>query len=99
MAGFTVVVPSRNPLVKERVMSVNGLVLNGEGRRALRINVAKAPTLVKCLEQQIYDDNGQPDKDSDVDHAPDALGYFVYARWPIVKPTVARSVHLHHMHR
>lgn len=98
-AGFAVVVPSRNPLVKERVMSVNGLILNGEGRRTLRINLAKAPTLVKCLEQQIYDANGQPDKSSDVDHAPDALGYFLYARWPIVKPTAVRSVPVHHMAR
>lgn len=85
-AGFAVHVPTRNPFVKERVMAVNGLICNALGVRTLLINPQLAPTVTECLEQQIYDTNGEPDKKDGKDHAPDALGYFVHYRWPIVKP-------------
>jgi hypothetical protein len=58
-----------------------------------------SPTVTECLEQQIYDDNGEPDKKAGKDHAPDALGYFLHFKWPIVKPTATHSVHLPHMSR
>lgn len=85
-AGFAVHVPTRNPFVKERVMAVNGLICNALGVRTLLINPQLAPTVTECLEQQIYDTNGEPDKKDGKDHAPDALGYFVHYRWPIVRP-------------
>lgn len=93
-AGFTVHVPSKNPFVKERVMSVNGLICNGMGERVLLVNTRLAPTVTECLEQQVYDDNGEPDKKSGKDHAPDALGYFSHFLWPIVKPTSTHRVHV-----
>lgn len=85
-AGFNVCVPTKNPFVKERVMCVNGLICNSLGVRSFLINPALAPTVTECLEQQIYDANGEPDKKDGKDHAPDALGYFLHYRWPIVKP-------------
>lgn len=98
-AGFQVHVPARNPFVKERVMAVNALICNSVGERKLLINTLAAPTITECLEQQIYDRNGEPDKTEGKDHAPDALGYFIHQRWPIVKPTAARSIILPHMGR
>lgn len=98
-AGFVVHVPSRNPFVKERVMAVNGLVCNGEGARGLKINTKACPTLTECLEQQVYDQNGEPDKSAGKDHAPDALGYFIYAKWPIVKPTATHRAQVNFMGR
>ncbi|MDB5966478.1 MAG: hypothetical protein JWQ72_2978 [Polaromonas sp.] len=98
-AGFTVRVPSRNPFVKERVMAVNGLLCNSLDERTLLVNTRLAPTLTECLEQQVYDDNGEPDKTADKDHAPDALGYFSHFNWPIVKPTQARRLTTTHMAR
>ena len=85
-AGFTVHVPTKNPFVKERVMAVNTMICNSIGFRALQINTLLAPTATECLEQQIYDKNGEPDKSDGKDHAPDALGYFLHYRWPIVRP-------------
>lgn len=90
-ANFTVRVPSRNPFVKERVMAVNGLILNGAGDRNLLINTRNAPTVTECLEQQIYDENGEPDKKGGKDHMPDGLGYFLNFHWAINKPTTTVS--------
>ncbi len=85
-AGFAVHVPTKNPFVKERVMAVNSLICNSMGERALLVNPLLAPTMTECLEQQIYDANGDPDKKDGKDHAPDALGYFLHYHWPIVRP-------------
>jgi Terminase large subunit, T4likevirus-type, N-terminal/Terminase RNaseH-like domain len=98
-AGFTVLVPSKNPFVKERVMAVNGLICNSVGERKLLINTLACPTITECLEQQIYDDNGEPDKKAGKDHAPDALGYLVHFKWPIVKPTATHTAFVPHMNR
>lgn len=94
-AGFALNVPNRNPLIKERVMAVNALILNAQGLRTLLVNPLRCPRLVECLEQQIYDPNGLPDKGSDNDHAPDALGYFINAHWPIIRPPAAKIRTLH----
>ena len=98
-AKFTVKVPTRNPFVKERVMAVNGLICNSLDERTLLVNTRLAPTITECLEQQVYDDNGEPDKTADKDHAPDALGYFVHFNWPIVKPTQSRRATVTHLGR
>lgn len=93
-AGFNVLVPTKNPFVKERVMAVNGLICNAIGERKLLVNTILAPTITECLEQQIYDSNGEPDKTEGKDHGPDALGYFLHFKWPIVKPTSAQRIYV-----
>ncbi|MHB1023348.1 MAG: terminase large subunit domain-containing protein [Acidobacteriaceae bacterium] len=98
-AGFVVRVPSKNPFVKERVMSVNGLICNSLQARSLLINTLACPVLTECLEQQIYDENGEPDKKSGKDHSPDALGYFAHFNWPIVRPKSATDKTIIHMQR
>lgn len=86
-AGFTVLANSRNPRVSNRVASVNTMLCNAKDERRLFINVKKCPVLVKSLEQQKYR-NGEPDKKSDLDHPNDALGYFIWYRYPLLdKPT------------
>jgi len=84
--GLTVKVNSRNPAVKDRVNALNAQVLNGVGHRGLLVNTNKCPIVTECLEQQVYDKNGEPDKTSGKDHAPDALGYFIAEMWPIARP-------------
>lgn len=83
-ADFTVVVNYSNPRVRDRITCMNGMFLNGKGERRYKINIEKCPVYTKCLEQQIYDDNGQPDKKQDLDHTPDAGGYFIVKMFPIV---------------
>jgi hypothetical protein len=84
--GLTVCVNSTNPHVKDRVNAVNAQVLNGVGTRGLLVNTRKCPIVTECLEQQVFDKNGEPDKASGKDHAPDALGYFIVKMWPIARP-------------
>lgn len=62
-----------NPLVKDRVNSVNKRLR--EGKILIDPSCKK---LIIALEQQVLLENGQPDKSSGHDHILDALGYMVY---------------------
>lgn len=86
-AGFTVRVNSRNPAIKDRVNAMNAMILNASGERRWLVNTNNCPTLTECLEQQAYDKNGMPDKDSGHDHLNDAQGYLINYLYPIVKNT------------
>lgn len=74
---FNVRVRSKNPLVKDRVMNVQRMLLDMDGNITLFIN-PKCETLMDNLEQQIYDKFGEPDKKNGKDHMLDALGYMLY---------------------
>lgn len=82
-AGFNVQVNPSNPFVRDRVLAVNAQFLNGEGERRLLINTDKCPHTTQVLEQQAYNDQGDPAKDGTEDPA-DAFGYFVVQRFPII---------------
>lgn len=84
-AGFTVRVNSTNPAVRDRVLAMNGMILNAEGERRWKVNTDNCPKLTEALEQQAYDKNGEPDKKTGHDHPVDAQGYFINQRYPIVK--------------
>ena len=84
-AGFVVRSDAANPAVKDRIAAVNGMIRNAEGERRWRVNTDACPTLTECLEQQAYDAHGDPDKAGGLDHAPDALGYFLCHRYPVAK--------------
>jgi Terminase large subunit, T4likevirus-type, N-terminal/Terminase RNaseH-like domain len=82
----SVVAYKKHLLVSERVGIVNARFLAADGKtRMLFVNNAACPILTKCLEGQGYDKSGKPDKDGDMDHLPDALGYFVSYKWPLKK--------------
>ncbi|STI12905.1 phage terminase [Escherichia coli] len=86
-AGFNVVVNSSNPPVKDRVNSMNAMFCNANGERRYKVNVKRCPVYAESLEQQVWDDKGEPDKKSGNDHPNDAGGYFIVKQFPIVKPT------------
>ena len=86
-AGFNVVVNSSNPPVKDRVNSMNAMFCNANGERRYKVNVKRCPLYAESLEQQVWDDKGEPDKKSGNDHPNDAGGYFIVKQFPIVKPT------------
>ena len=90
-ARFTVLHPSRNPAVKDRVMAVNALIGGNGNPRRLKINIDKCPSLVESLEKQSYDKNGDPDKSSGLDHVIDAAGYFLHYRYPIARMTATKA--------
>ncbi|MCV4343312.1 terminase large subunit [Pseudomonas capsici] len=81
-AGFTVMVNPSNPLVRDRVLAVNAMFMNGEGQRRYLVNTDNCPVTTQVLEQQAYTDKGEPNKDGTEDPV-DALGYFIVQRFPI----------------
>jgi PBSX family phage terminase large subunit len=88
-AGFTVLVNSRNPAVKDRVLSTNNMI-NSQGIRRLKVNTDACPALTESLEKQAYDKNGEPDKSSGLDHVIDAATYFIAYKFPIARNTMQR---------
>lgn len=85
-AGFTVHVDGTNPTVRDRVNSMNAMFLNAEGERRYRVNAERCPVYAESLEQQIWADNGEPDKTAGFDHTNDGGGYFIVKRFPITRP-------------
>ena len=94
--GFKVYVNNTNPSVKDRVMAVNRLICNTDGQRKLLVNTINCPTVAECLEQQVYDKNGMPDKASGHDHVNDALGYFLAYSYPIKRPILTGNLKMSH---
>lgn len=83
-AGFRVRVNPTNPFVRDRVLAMNAAFTKG----LLKVNANLCPEFVKCLEQQAYDANGEPDKSSGHDHLNDAGGYPIAYEMPINRPVI-----------
>jgi hypothetical protein len=90
-AGFKVKAKEANPRVKTRVNSVNAMMKNAKGEHRLFVNKIKCPETHDCLEQQIYNDIGEPDKKGGKDHQNDAFGYFI-AYEHAIKKKVTRVI-------
>lgn len=85
-AGFHVMANSQNPAVKDRIISVNKQFETGN----LWVNAKACPTVAKHLEQQAYDDNGEPDKKGGFDHQNDATGYPIAFEFPVMSAQARR---------
>lgn len=82
-SGFKVIVPKKNPFVRDRINSVNKEFEN----LTTFINSNKCPSLVDALEKQAYNKNGEPNKQGGFDHIVDAFGYEVHnSKVNIIKP-------------
>lgn len=81
-AGFEVRVNAANPKVKDRILATNVAF----SKDKLFVNYKKAPTVAKCLEQQGYNKNGEPDKASGQDHQNDATTYPIAYEMAVHKP-------------
>jgi len=81
-AGFEVRAPKANPPVKDRVLSANKALETGK----VKINAQACPVIARCLEQQAYDNNGEPDKSAGYDHQNDATTYPLAYEFPINRP-------------
>lgn len=84
--GFSIRVDRSNPSVKDRVNSANAMLLNAKGERRLKVNTNRCPKFTEALEQQIWGNNGQPDKTSGHDHATDAGTYPIVKLHPVTRP-------------
>jgi PBSX family phage terminase large subunit len=85
-AGFQVMVNNKNPAVRDRINSYNGLLSHDR----LLINTDKCPNLTNALETQGYDKNGDPEKWTEhpsIDDWTDSSGYFIAYKYPIIRNT------------
>lgn len=87
-AKFIVYANKANPLVKDRVLSTNKAFSSG----LLYINDTMCPEYARCMEQLAYDKNGEPDKNSNIDHLPDAGTYPIAFELPITKPVANLNI-------
>lgn len=78
-AGFSLRYNPAPTPVKDRVNATNKQFESGR----LWVNARACPTTVRCLEGQVYDANGEPDKSSGFDHQNDATTYPICFEHPI----------------
>jgi hypothetical protein len=71
--GFQLYTHKTNPLVKDRVNTMNMMF-----RKGYKINRHTCPSYSQAMEQQAYDQNGVPDKKTGFDHVADAGGYYIF---------------------
>lgn len=93
--AFNVNALTKNPFVKDRVASVQGMLCNANGDRRYFVNEVACPETCESLEQQVYNKQGEPDKSHDNDHPNDALGYYIHNQFPIAgrqKTKVTRMI-------
>lgn len=86
-AGYKLDFPSKNPNVQDRVNSVNTRFYHDK----YLVNTHKCPESTHALEQQAYDDNGEPEKfkgANTIDDSNDACGYFIDRKFGLLKSTI-----------
>jgi hypothetical protein len=86
-AGYAIRAKPSNPRVKDRVLAVN----MGFQRGRVYVNPDTCPETARCLEQQPYNKQGEPDKTTGLDHQNDAFGYPLAYEMPVVKPTMTAT--------
>lgn len=85
-AGFHIHAPNANPPVKDRINAMNAMFCNAEGERRYLVNASTCPVYSEDLQQQVWAENGEPDKKTGNDHRNDAGGYHIHFDYPIIKP-------------
>lgn len=89
--GYMVDVPKANPFVRDRINCMNTKISKDE----FEVNTLLCPELTMALEQQGYNDKGEPEKFKDhpaIDDWVDATGYFMHRKFPIHKPVAAPRI-------
>ncbi len=82
--AFMVKNKNKNPYVKNRIASVQAMLCNANELRRYFVNEVSCPETCDSLEQQIYNKQGEPDKEHDNDHPNDALGYYIHHKFGII---------------
>lgn len=86
--------PHANPPVKDRINAMNAAFCNANNERRYMVNAQACPTFADHLEQQVWDDKGEPDKKSGHDHTNDAAGYVIHRLLPINRPSTVETLRL-----
>lgn len=90
--GLRVYSDPKAPPIVDRVNTVNALIKNSKGVNRLFVH-SKCTNLISSLLGQVYDKNGDPEKETGLDHAADALGYLAYRYFPLYSPITTSRLH------
>lgn len=92
--GFKVIAMDAHPLIRDRVNLVNAKIQTADGKRTMYVD-PKCKESIKCYEQLCYKDGTNlPDKESGMDHLPDATGYYVYTKFAYIPAQRKQSTHM-----
>lgn len=79
----------KHPPIADRVNAVNRMLKSADGRLRLFIDPS-CKTIIQSLEQTIYKKGSREiDKDADIEHSADALGYCIQYQFPSRKLEIA----------
>ncbi|MDI6755322.1 MAG: terminase family protein [Thermodesulfobacteriota bacterium] len=81
-AGYAIRAHTINPPIRDRILATNKAFEVGK----VKVNAQACSTIARCLEQQSYTDDGEPDKTAGFDHMNEAFSYFVAYEYPIIRP-------------
>jgi hypothetical protein len=88
-AGFTVRAKSTNPFQRDRINTVNSFIKDRGAVTKYKINARDCPKTVNDLNKRQCLSDGRLDKDQEkeqqIGHISDGLGYLIYYLFPIVK--------------
>jgi hypothetical protein len=88
--GLKVIAMDAHPLVRDRLNLVNGRFQSADGKRHAFVD-PKCKESIKCYEQLIYKEGtNEPDKSMNLDHLPDATGYYLYTKFVYIPAHYAR---------
>lgn len=85
-AGYRVDAPAKNPMVKDRINTVNGLLRPLRSKHSRLFFDESCQDSIETLEKQIWkpeSDPPVPDKEHGFDHMADAIGYPCWRRFPL----------------
>lgn len=93
-SGFKLLTNKANPAISDRVNSVNSAFCTSNGIRKLFIS-SNCKETIKSITSQVYDPRtNKPEKGSgvsDISAAPDALGYMINQRMPLIANTMTMN--------
>jgi hypothetical protein len=90
-SGFKVHARLSNPYVKDRVNSVNSLVMDKEKQTRYFVNPKTCPKTINDFNRRERLDDGRLNKEQEklgIGHITDALGYLVHYNFPVVERTI-----------
>jgi len=82
--GFKVCSPYAPYQTRDKFNTVNASLMNAKGESRVFISATRCPHLVKSLNGYSYNDKGEPDKTSGLDHISDAMAYLICYRMPFL---------------
>jgi hypothetical protein len=83
--GFKVCSPYAPYQTRDKFNTVNASLYNARGETRVYISQNKCPNLVQSLNGYSYNEKGEPDKTSGLDHISDAMAYLICYRMPFLQ--------------